>query len=176
MNVGRRYAKALFQIAAEQNKIDQFMEELNLLKRFFDESSECKTIFVDRLMEKEQKINIMSKICSRIELSEETEKLLVLLINGGREQIFNGIVMSYEQMYDDYKGIIKVDVYTAYDLVQEEIDTLKTRIKEMFNKDPVLHIIRDDYIIGGLKLKVGWTIYDGTIKTQLKDFTESIKI
>ncbi len=176
MNVSIRYAKAFFQIAAQKNMIEQFMRELNLLKRIFSDVKEVKEVFEDRLIDKSRKINVFSNICREMELSQETSKLIILLINKRREDIYDDMTASYEQLYDDYKGIVRVDVYTAYDISSNELEGLKARIKNLFGKDPILSKNKDSSIIGGVKLKVGWTIYDGSIKTHLKDFTNSIKI
>ncbi len=176
MNIGIRYAKALFQIGSKQQKIDHFMNELNLLRQLFSESKEMKSLFENRLADKQLKIDVLTRVCTGSGLSEETTRLMTLIINNGREIFFEDIVAAYDQLYDDYRGIVKVDVHTAYELGPDAVNALKSRIKELFSKEPALNIKQDKSIIGGVKLKVGWTIYDGTIKTQLKDFTDSIKI
>ncbi len=176
MNVSIRYAKALFQIAKQQNKIDQFMQELDTVGQLFSQDKLLKNFFQDQLADKIRKISVLSVVADKLNLSKEVVNLIKLLITGGREHILNDITISYIEMYDDYKGLIKADVYTAYDMTPNEMNVLKTRIKDLFHKEPILTINKDSSIIGGVRLKVGWTIYDGTIKTHLKDFTNSIKI
>ncbi len=176
MNVSRRYAKALFQIAKQQNKIDEVMQELDTIRQLFSQDKAFKNFFDDQLADKIKKIKILSIVSDKCNLSKEVINLIKLLVNGGREHIFDDIIISYTEMYDDYKGLIKAEVYTAYDMTPNEMNVLKTRIKDLFHKEPVLTINKDSSIIGGVRLKVGWTIYDGTIKTHLKDFTNSIKI
>lgn len=176
MNVSIRYAKALFQIAKQQNKIDQFMQELDSVRQLFSQDKLLKNFFLDQLADKIRKINVLSVVSDKLNLSKEVVNLIKLLIIGGREQILNDIIISYVGMHDDYKGLIKADVYTAYDMTPTEMNALKTRIKDLFHKEPIVTINKDSSIIGGVRLKVGWTIYDGTIKTHLKDFTNSIKI
>jgi F-type H+-transporting ATPase subunit delta len=176
MNVSIRYAKALFQIAKQQNKIDAIMQELKDIDSMFSYNEKLKEFFFDKLVSKAKKISIITTLVDKLKLSKEVKNLLIVLVNGGREGILNDIIIDYEQMYNDYKGIVKAEVYTAYDMAQDELNNLKTSIKALFNKEPVINIKKDPSIIGGLKLKVGWTIYDGTIKTHLKDFAYSIKL
>jgi len=176
MNVSIRYAKALFQIAKQQNKIDAIMQELKDIDSMFSYNEKLKEFFFDKLVSKAKKISIITALVDKLKLSKEVKNLLIVLVNGGREGILNDIIIDYEQMYNDYKGIVKAEVYTAYDMTQDELNNLKTSIKALFNKEPVINIKKDPSIIGGLKLKVGWTIYDGTIKTHLKDFAYSIKL
>jgi F-type H+-transporting ATPase subunit delta len=176
MNVSIRYAKALFQIAKQQNKIDAIMQELKDIDSMFSYNEKLKEFFFDKLVSKAKKISIITTLVDKLKLSKEVKNLLIVLVNGGREGILNDIIIDYEQMYNDYKGIVKAEVYTAYDMTQDELNNLKTSIKALFNKEPVINIKKDPSIIGGLKLKVGWTIYDGTIKTHLKDFAYSIKL
>ena len=176
MNVSIRYAKALFQIAKQQNKIDQFMQELETVRQLLLQDKDLKNYFYDQLTDKVKKIKVLSVVADKLNLSKEVVNLMKLLITGGREHILNDIIISYVGMHDDYKGLIKADVYTAYDMTPNETNALKIRIKDLFHKEPVLTINKDSSIIGGVRLKVGWTIYDGTIKTHLKDFANSIKI
>ena len=176
MSVSIRYAKALFQLGGEQNKIDQFMRELGGIKQLFDQSAELKSLFEDRLTDRTKKIGIISNLYDKLSISKEVTNLVVLLINGGREPILDDIIRRYEELYNDYKGLIPAEVCAAYDMAPEDMDALKARIKDLFNKDPLLTATKDGSIIGGLRLRVGWTVYDGTIKTHLKDFTKAIKI
>ncbi len=176
MNVSIRYAKALFQIAQQQNKIDPFMNELDTVRQLFSQDKELKNFFNDQLADKTKKIKIIAIVSDKLNLSKEVANLIKLLVNSSRERILDDIIISYTEMHDDYKGLIKAEVYTAYDMTPNEMDVLKTRIKDLFHKEPIFTINKDSSIIGGVRLKVGWTIYDGTIKTHLKDFTNSIKI
>lgn len=176
MNVSIRYAKALFQIAAQQNTIDQFMEDLTTLKQVLVQNKAFYSFITDPLADKDKKQKAVSVIIDKLNSPKEIKNLVMLLIRGGREPFVIDIIDSYGQMFDDYKGLIKAEVYTAYDITPGEMDVLKNRIKGLFHKEPVLTVMKDTSIIGGLRLKVGWTIYDGTIKTHLKEFTNSIKI
>lgn len=176
MNVSIRYAKALFQIAEQQNKIDLFMNELKEIELIFSQMKNLEEFFYDPLSNKTTKIDVVSTISDKLGLSKEVKNVFILLINKSREKILKEIISCYEKMYNDYKGIVKVDVYTAYDIDQTDINKLKEQVKSIFNKEPAFSITKDPSIIGGLKMKVGWTIYDGTIKTRLRDFTSSVKL
>ncbi len=176
MNIGIRYAKALFQLAERQQKIDQLMQELIDVKQLFIENEWIRNVFYDQLMDTAKKIKVLADVYDKLSLSKEVKNLLILLIDGGREQNLEDIVAAYEQMYYDYKGLIKAEVYSAYDMTTGEVEALKGRIKALFNKEPILTINKDSSVIGGMKLRVGWTVYDGTIRTNLLGFTDSIKI
>ncbi len=176
MNISLRYAKALFQIAQQQNKIGQYMEDLKAFKQVLVQDKSFYGFIIDPLADKERKQKAVSVLFDKLNSPKEIKNLVALLISRGRERIIVDCIDSYEQMYDDYRGLIKAEVHTAYDISQNEMDILKTRIKNLFHKEPVLKVRKDTSIIGGLQLKIGWTIYDGTIKTHLKEFTNSIKI
>lgn len=152
------------------------MEDLTTLKQVLTQNKVFYNYITDPLADKEKKQKAVSVIVDKLNSPKEIRNLLMLLIRGSRETIIVDIIISYEQMFDDYKGLIKAEVYTAYDITPGEMDVLKTRIKGLFHKEPVFTVMKDTSIIGGLRLKVGWTIYDGTIKTHLKEFTNSIKI
>ena len=123
MNVSIRYAKALFQIAKQQNKIDQFMQELDTVRQLLLQDKDLKNFFYDQLTDKVKKIKVLSVVADKMNLSKEVVNLMKLLITGGREHILNDIIISYVGMHDDYKGLIKADVYTAYDMTPNETNT-----------------------------------------------------
>ncbi|MCL4558549.1 MAG: ATP synthase F1 subunit delta [Deltaproteobacteria bacterium] len=176
MNVGIRYAKALFELAEQHGTIDRFMQELSEIRELFSGNEELGGIFYNRLIDRTRKIKVLSDVYDRLYLSKEVKNLLVLLIDGGREKSLGDVVAAYEQMSYDYKGLVKAEVYSAYDITPEEMDALKAKIKALFNREPVLSVNRDSSVIGGIKLKVGWTVYDGTIRTNLMGFMGSIKV
>ena len=132
MNLSIRYAKALFQIAKQQNKIDQFMQELDTVRQLLLQDKDLKNFFYDQLTDKVKKIKVLSVVADKLNLSKEVLNLIKLLITGGREPILNDIIISYVEMHDDYKGLIKADVYTAYDMTPNEMNALKTRINNKF--------------------------------------------
>ena len=84
MNVSIRYAKALFQIAKQQNKIDQFMQELDTVRQLFSQDKLLKNFFQDQLADKMRKINVLSVVADKLNLSKEVVNLIKRLISGGR--------------------------------------------------------------------------------------------
>ena len=82
MNVSIRYAKALFQIAKQQNKIDQFMQELDTIRQLFSQDTGLKNFFYDRLADKIKKIKVLSAVADKLNLSKEIVNLIKLLVSG----------------------------------------------------------------------------------------------
>ncbi|MCL4478080.1 MAG: ATP synthase F1 subunit delta [Deltaproteobacteria bacterium] len=176
MNLGKRYAKALFQIGMGNGNLDLYVQQLRALEDIFKHNDDLRRFFLDEFVDKTKKTAVLTNVCKRIDFTPEIIRLINLIINNDRANIYDDMVSIFEYMYNDFKGLIKVDIYTAYDIDNNETGNVKSRIKELFNKDPILNIKHDKTIISGMKLQIGWTVYDGTIKSNLKDFTDSIKI
>ena len=67
-------------------------------------------------------------------------------------------------------------MYTPTPVDAESINIIKTRITEMLGKEPVLHPYIDSSMLGGIKLRIGDQLIDGSVQTRLRRLSESIKI
>jgi len=72
-------------------------------------------------------------------------------------------------------GRIEVDVFTPTAIDAESINTIKVRVQEMLGKEPVLHPYVDPAMLGGVKLRIGDQLIDGSVQTKLRRLSEAIQ-
>lgn len=166
--IGFRYAKAMFEVADEKNTLDQTLEELNLVLDAFNKAGLLDNVFTHPVMTNEVKKNIIRDAFSE-KISQETLNLLYILVDRGRMQFFPAIVADYKELVNEKNNIADAYVTTAKPLTDDEKEAINEVFSKKAGKDKLyIHNIVDKEIIGGLKVKIGDRIYDGSVAGQLE--------
>ncbi|MCA1020923.1 F0F1 ATP synthase subunit delta [Halobacillus litoralis] len=165
--IAKRYADALFQLGQERSKLEKFETELQTLKEVFRSNQEIISFLKHPRFSIEQKKKMITE--SFQSFSEEIVNLLKLLVERHREDIILDMIQDYVRMINDAKGIADADVYSVRQLSEAE----KQRISESFapkvgKQSLNLTNIVDPSIIGGIRLRVGNRIFDGSVSGKLR--------
>lgn len=172
--VSNRYASALIESGIELGKVNEFKKELEYIRDLFNEEKQALQLLSHpRISRKEKKDFILSIFQGHI--SQEMINFFYILIDKNRERVFLEIAEEYENLYYEYENILKVKAITAMPMDNEAMDRLKAVLKEKFNKNIEISNEIDNSILGGVLLKVGNKIIDGTIKGQLELMGKTIK-
>lgn len=175
MAIAFKYAKGLFTAAKELNKTKEFGEELNQIKNLLISMPEVLSALQNPIYPPDLKIEIIDEILKVVKVDPEIERFLKLLVERRRIQYINEIVTMYQELLDEELNIARGEVVTAYPLSEEEKRELEESLKAYLKKEVILEPKIDENIIGGLKIRIGDLIFDGTLKTQLNKFKEIIK-
>ncbi|RDY72306.1 F0F1 ATP synthase subunit delta [Halobacillus trueperi] len=165
--IAKRYADALFQLGKEKAKLEQFESELVTLRDVFRGNKEIISFLNHPRFSMEQKKKFVSD--SFQSFSAEIVNTLKLLVERHREEIIVDMIGFYIEMMNDAKGIADADVYSVRELSEAE----KQRISETFapkvgKQSLNLTNIVDPSILGGLRLRVGNRIFDGSVSGKLR--------
>jgi F-type H+-transporting ATPase subunit delta len=98
-----------------------------------------------------------------------------VLIDRKRIDQLTGIDNAFHEMMDDIKGITRGEVVSAAPLEEDELDRVSDALSKISGKQTVITAKVDPSLIGGLFARVGDTVIDGTIRTQLNQLKESLK-
>lgn len=172
--IAKRYAYALFELAQELNKLDEIEKDMRLVAETIEAHDEFRKIVEHRLIKKEVKKEIFKKIFTG-RVSEQTMNMLMLVINKGREMYLKDIYEVFYQAYLEAKNIVEVDVTSALELTEEEVNLLENKLKKELGKDVKFNFHLDPELLGGVALKIGDRVIDGSVKTRLHMLEESLK-
>ena len=175
MAIAFKYAKGLFTVAKELNKTKEFGEELNQIKDLLTSMPEVLSALQNPIYPPDLKMEIIDEVLKSIKVDPEIERFLKLLVERRRIQYIKEIVAMYQELLDEELNIARGEVITAYPLSSEEKKELEEVLKEYLKKEVILESKVDEEIIGGIKIKIGDLIFDGSLKTQLGKFKEIIK-
>ncbi|MEJ5300697.1 MAG: ATP synthase F1 subunit delta [Thermodesulforhabdaceae bacterium] len=173
--VARRYAKALFELARDEGRLEGCMDELKALERLLDEVPEFEQVLKSPLYPEEVKKQVLRSVKDQTELSPLLSRFLELLVEKRRIDYFRDIVRVYEKLYDEYNGIVRAEVIAATDLDEKVIEKIATSLKEKVGKTVIVEFKKDPNLIGGVIAKVGDLVLDGSVRTQLMNIKETLK-
>ncbi|MFW5856182.1 MAG: F0F1 ATP synthase subunit delta [Bacillota bacterium] len=172
--VAKKYSQALFNLAEEEGQLLDSLEEINQVWQVFTENDELRdVIFHPRILPGDKK-NILKKIFAK-ELSAHVFNFLKLLVDHRRIFFLKSIVKEYNRLVNQQENILEVKVTSAIELDKDLKDNIRKKLEKELDYKIILEDKVDPDIIGGLILKIGDHIIDGSIQHELNSLHERIK-
>tara|TARA_B100000029_G_scaffold233937_1_gene231218 strand:+ start:208 stop:747 length:540 start_codon:yes stop_codon:yes gene_type:complete len=166
-------AKVLFSVFKENNAVQLGSEVLNILSKISNDSQKFKQFLSTKRIELNTKKEILSNIFSEV-LSQFQLDLVFCLIDNidfNHLDLING---KYQKLMKDSTGYLNVMAVTVNQLSESELSDLKDSINLKVNNNISISNVVDNTILGGIKLKVGNTLIDGSLSTKLKKLKQSM--
>lgn len=163
----RRYANALLQSAQEQDILDEVEKDIQFILKTVQDSRDLVLFLKSPIIKKEDKQKVLSKIFDK-HISSETKSLLELLSEKNREALLEDICFGFIQLYNQMKGIIQVDVTTAFEMGKEQTKELHNALAESTGKKVEMEVTVDPGILGGIIVRIDDTVLDGSVKHKIR--------
>ncbi|MCM3786049.1 F0F1 ATP synthase subunit delta [Neobacillus mesonae] len=170
--VAKRYAKALFDVAIEKQSVLEVEAELRAVASSIAGDRDILKFITSPNVSVSAKLSVINSSL-REKVSEPVLNTINLLIERRRIQLLDAVVDSYLNLEADALGMVNARVYSTYELNEEEKLAVQKEFGERINKQIRIENIIDTSLIGGLKVVVGDTIYDGSLAGQLKRIEQS---
>lgn len=165
--VAKRYAEALFQLGTEKKTLAKLEEEANVVQEVLVENTKLLTFLTHPGVQDDKKQQFIMEVFK--ELSADMRNTMKLLVERNRVSLMPTIVDHFIHLTNEAKGISEATVYSVRALTNAEIQKLGNTFAIRFNKKAIrLENKVDPSMIGGIKLRIGNTIYDGSISGKLK--------
>jgi F-type H+-transporting ATPase subunit delta len=166
--VAKRYALALFQIAEEQQAIEQMEEELRVVKQVFVENKDLTAVLKSPKLSLDKKKELLKEAFAS--LSTYVLNTLMLLIDRHREGEIVAVADAFIHLANEKHGVAEATVYSVRELTEDEKDALSKAFAHKVGKQSLkIKTIIDKELLGGVKLQIGNRIFDGTIRGKLED-------
>lgn len=169
----RRYATALFNAARRAKAIDRVESDLGLVSYTLEAMPSLMEAMHSPLVPRERKKTILRDIFAD-KVHEVTLSYFDLLVEKRREEVVLDTEPEYIALADEARGIVKAEVTAAVRLTQEEESRLAARLSAMTGRQAQLSVEVDPDIIGGVMVKIGDTVIDGSIRGQLEALRERL--
>lgn len=166
-SVAKRYARAFFDIAGEENRYVPYHEELRWLTSLMDGDRRLRDFLENPLFDQADKRAVVETLLKKASLPPMTENFVRLLVDKRRIGLLPDIVAWYETFMDEALRQVRVQVQTAFPLSPELATRLRQRLEEATGKRVDMTVTEDRALLGGLVVRVGDTLYDGSVRTQL---------
>ncbi|NND70599.1 MAG: F0F1 ATP synthase subunit delta [Rhodothermales bacterium] len=173
--VAKRYASALFDLASQEGRLGQTDEDMEMIAATMSGSPELVRVFESPIVSRARKEAITRELFSS-RIGPATSDFLSMLISKRRENIFPAIIEAYRGLRDEQQGIVEASARSATTLSAEEEDKLRSSLEQVTGKQVRLKMEIDESLIGGVTVKVGDTVYDGSVKHKLEDLRTTFRM
>ena len=174
-DIAKRYARALFDIAQKEDKIEVIYGELKGFSSVLKESRDLAEFFANPVFDNSDKLAVIGEILDKVGMSTTTSNFLMLLVDKRRVDILEQIEECYQRYMDDVLNKVRVGVKTAFPLSSELSARIKKQMEGLTGKNVEMVIDEDPSLLGGVVIGVGDTLYDGSVKAQLNDIRGLIR-
>lgn len=172
--VGKKYAEALFDVAIELDKLEQFKDEILFISQVFQKEPKLNIIIQHPKISKAEKKDIINSIFKG-RVSQEILNLMYIVIDKERERDIQDISDEYINLFNEKYGIVDAQAITAIPMTEDEKLALSQKLSKKFNKKVNLTNIVDKDIIGGILVKVQDKVIDESIRKQLDMLQEDLQ-
>jgi F-type H+-transporting ATPase subunit delta len=170
-----RYARALFDVVlAEKGNLEQIERELGAVADVLAGSRELQSVLSNPAVPVAGKRGIMKQLTDRLKLSPPAAKLMLLLADRDRLALVPEVVTVYRERLMDHQKVVRAEVTTAMPLPQDRAATLQKRLAEVTGRTVTMTTRVDPEIIGGVVARIGSTVYDGSVATQLREMKQRL--
>ena len=169
--VGRRYSKAIFEIAEEKNQVKEIYEMLNSAMVLYRTDKEFKNFILNPLIDSEQKKSVLNKIFGKD--NSDNLNILLYILDKGRMNCIKYIVAEYLKIYYRKNRILDLKATFTKELTDEQKKKLIDKLSQKTGKEINLEIKIDKDILGGGIIKIGDKIIDGSIRRELDNWRKS---
>ena len=164
--LAKRYAKAFLELLRE-DEIEAVRKDFDTLQSLMQSSTELRKLFLSPVFKPEEKKGVLKLLSERAGFSKESQRLFELLIEKERLKYFKEIKTFFEAFLYERKNKVKAYVISSDIFPPSYKAELIKSLKKITKKEIDLNIKTDHSLIGGLVVRIGDVIYDGSIKGQL---------
>ncbi len=162
----KKYAKQ-FLSTVDLKEVPQAIEQLSAIARLMDKDKNFKTLMISPIFRNEERQETIAHISRLLGISDIVSKYIGYLSDERAIGALDSVVKSITAMYLDMKKKARVVVTSPVQIGKEFEGKLIESLKELTRRDVELEHVLDPSLLGGIRIKVGSTMYDSSIKGQL---------
>jgi len=165
--VARRYATALADVVIERRKEREVQNELDQWAEMIEAHPQLKEVFANPTIVYDHKRKVLEDLISRTRVTETTASFLRVLLKNQRLSQLRAIAERFGQVLDERGGVVAAHVTTARPIPEDLKNSLHETLAAATGRKVRLSFATDESIIGGLVARIGSTIFDGSVESQL---------
>ena len=163
-----RYAKALFDVALQEKAdLAQIDRDLQAVADMLKTSPDLQVNLSRGSVTDAQRQSLMEAIAKAMSLSTQVSKLIAMLGKSGRLELMNDLAEAYRERLLAHQNVVRAEVTSAAPLSPEKTRALEESLSRVTGKKVEISVSVDPELLGGVVARIGSTVYDGSVKTQL---------
>jgi F-type H+-transporting ATPase subunit delta len=167
------YAEALFEAAREREELEEVVDDLQEFVEALRENEELRLFFYGGQVPEREKRRAIDALTEDMALS--ARNFLKVLSDNGREEILEEVLVRYEELVKEHLGRVEVEVTTAVELSEEELDRIRERLGRVLEgREVILQTRVDPDLLGGAVFRFAGRMVDNSVRGQLASLREEM--
>ncbi|SMC38321.1 F0F1 ATP synthase subunit delta [Sporomusa malonica] len=162
-----KYAQAIYEIASEKAMLDNVEKQLKLVEATIAGHADLATLMYHPIVPAPAKKETINRVFAG-DLDGFVQNFLLLLIDKRREPALPAIISEYIRLANEARNIAEAEVFTAKELSAAQLEALAGKLSKVTGKNIVLKTSIDQELLGGVVVKIGDKLIDGSVARQLK--------
>jgi F-type H+-transporting ATPase subunit delta len=168
---GRAMADVVIDRGLDANRVSSELESIGTV---LSESAELRTVWDSPSVASDQKLNLLDAIAKKLGVSREVRNFVAVLISNRRIHAYGEIAKNAIEQINERLGIADAEIVSVRELGAEERRRLEDQVANVTGKRLRVRYSLDQKLMGGVVVKVGSTIYDGSVRGQLQRMKEQL--
>src|SRR3954468_1612210 len=166
------YARSLFEVAKEQDKLDLIRDELGAFADALDETRELQVFFFSPYFSSDEKTDGLEKAIS--DADPVFVNFLKLLIENHRMPVIFRVRRAYEDLWEDENKLLPVQITSAVELDPDTVKQIGDQIAEQTDRRVDLSASVEPDILGGIVVRVGNSVLDASVRNRLEQLRKQV--
>jgi F-type H+-transporting ATPase subunit delta len=173
-SLARRYARAVVEIGTEHGNLDKLGADLRALATAMHDSAELVTVLTNPAIRRADRRRVIDGLLQRLKAQPHTRNLVSLLLDGERLGSLAAISREVDAMIEARAGRMMAEVTSARPLDAAQLTQITTALEKLSGKKVTVTKHEDPDLLGGVVAKLGDTVYDGSLRTQLRTLRDEL--
>lgn len=173
--IAGRYATALFELALDDDKLDETAASLADLETLFNESEDFARLVRSPVFSSAEQSGALLALAKQAGFSDMVTNFLQLLAKNRRLFILRNVIIGFRKLLANHRNEVTADVTSAVPLSDEQTEELKATLKAKTGRDVSLNQQVDPQLLGGLIVRIGSRMVDSSIRTKLNNLKIAMK-
>lgn len=165
--IARSYAETLFELAQRHEGLEAYGAALDLVARMLDEEPAFRSFLETPRIDAVAKKKVLREAFGA-HLPAGFVNFLLVTIDKRRQRLLRGMAREFRALIDEHMNRTHVDITVARPLDAPTTERVAARLSELLGKTAIPHVQVDESILGGLIVRAGDTIYDGSLRRRLE--------
>ena len=172
--IARRWARAIFELGKETNAVARISADINAFADAYSTHAELAEVLLNPLVPEASREAVVVDIAAKLNLSDNAKGALRLLSKKRRFGALPLIAKQLVRLADEDQNIVRADVTTAGPVGDDYLTKLRAELEKATGKKVSIAHKVDKSLIGGVVTRIGDRVIDGSVKTRLQNFRETL--
>ena len=172
--VARRYATALADVVTKSGETQVVKNELKTWETMINTSENLKSAFTNPSISQDDKEKVLNGLIEKTKPGVTTANFLRVMLRNGRLTEISEINTKFASVLEERSGVVSANITSARELSEKQKSEVLLNLELLTGKRMTLDFKTDESLIGGMVTRIGSTVYDGSVKTQLQELKQQM--